>query len=166
VTGLLKGAIAVRTGLRPGDIGEIIRLHGVIYARERGFDSTFEAYVAEPLARFAIATSPRERLWIAERQDAIVGCVAIVAALPDTAQLRWFLVDPSARGCGLGGKLLDEAIAFSRAQGYRSIVLWTVAALTAASRLYVARGFGRTEVKPGRRWGVDVVEEKYELRLP
>jgi len=162
---MAERGIAIRTDLRPGDIGEIVRLHGVLYAREHGFDPTFEAYVAEPLARFAIATSPRERIWIAERQGAIVGCVAIVAASSDTAQLRWFLVDPGARGRGLGGRLLDDAIAFSRARGYRSIVLWTVAALTAASRLYAARGFRRTEVKPGRRWGVDVVEEKYEILL-
>jgi len=158
-------AVALRTGLRPGDIGEIVRLHGVLYAREYGFDPTFEAYVAEPLARFAIAASPRERLWIAERGGAIVGCVAIVAASPQTAQLRWFLVDPAARGLGLGTRLLDEAIAFSRGCGYRSIVLWTVRALSAAARIYRAKGFSRTEEKPGRQWGVDVVEEKYELRL-
>jgi len=155
----------VRTNLRPGDIGEIVRLHGVLYAREHGFDATFEAYVAEPLARFAIAASPRERLWIAERKGAIVGSVAIVAASPDVAQLRWFLVDPKARGQGLGKRLLDEAIAFSRANGYRSLVLWTVSGLGAAARLYGALGFVRIEEKPGRPWGVDVVEEKYELRL-
>jgi len=155
----------VRTELRPGDIGEVVRMHGVLYAREYGFDPTFEAYVAEPLARFAIAASPREQLWIAERDGRIVGCVAIVAASPDVAQLRWFLVDPSARGQGLGGRLLDEAVAFSREQGYRSIVLWTVSALTDAARLYLAKGFVRTERKPGRLWGADVVEEKYERDL-
>ncbi|MFI5402399.1 MAG: GNAT family N-acetyltransferase [Planctomycetota bacterium] len=155
----------LRTDLRPGDLGEIVRLHGVLYAREHGFDPTFEAYVAEPLARFAIAASPRERLWIAERDRVIVGCVAIVAASPEVAQLRWFLVDPVARGSGLGTRLLDEAVAFSRGCGYRSIVLWTVRALAAAAHLYRAKGFSKVEEKPGRQWGVDVVEEKYELRL-
>lgn len=155
----------LRTDLRPGDIGEIVRLHGVLYAREYGFDPTFEAYVAEPLARFAISASPRERLWIAERQGAIAGCVAIVAVPPQVAQLRWFLVDPSARGSGLGTRLLDEAIAFSRACGYGSIVLWTVGALAAAAHLYRAKGFAKTEERPGHQWGVDVVEEKYEMRL-
>ncbi len=158
-------AVQIRTGLRPGDIGEIVRLHGVLYAREYGFDRTFEAYVAEPLARFAISASARERLWIAERDGAIVGCVAIVAASPQVAQLRWFLVDPTARGSGLGTRLLDEAIAFSRACGYGSILLWTVGALAAAARLYRAKGFARTEEKPLRQWGVDVVEEKYERKL-
>src|SRR5437868_14584394 len=100
------GAVSVRTDLRPGDIGAIVHLHGVLYAREYGFDATFEAYVAGPLAEFVRSGSPRERLWIAERDGRIVGCVAIVAASPETAQLRWFLVDPSARGMGLGRKLL------------------------------------------------------------
>jgi GNAT superfamily N-acetyltransferase len=155
----------LRTDLEPGDIGEIVRLHGVVYAKEHGFDHTFEAYVAEPLARLALAASPRERLWIAERDRVIVGCVAIVAASHKVAQLRWFLVDPAARGLGLGTRLLDEAIAFSRASGYRSVLLWTVSALAAAAHLYRARGFSKTEEKPGRQWGVDVVEETYELRL-
>lgn len=156
-------AVTLRTDLRPGDIGEIVRLHGVLYAKEHGFDATFEAYVAEPLARFSISASPRERLWIAECQGAIVGCIAIVAATEDAARLRWFLVDPSARGQGLGGRLLDEAITFSGECGYRSIVLWTVSALADAARLYRARGFVLAERKPGRLWGADVVEEKYEL---
>lgn len=156
----------LRTGLRPGDIGEIVRLHGVVYAREHGFDSTFEAYVAGPLARFAIVASSRERLWIAERGGAIVGSVAIVAASPEVAQLRWFLVDPAVRGKGLGTRLLGEAISFSKSCGYRSIFLWTVSALGAAARLYRASGFVRTEERPGRLWGVDVVEEKYEIALP
>lgn len=159
------GGVTVRTELRPGDIGEVVRLHGALYAREHGFDVRFEAYVAEPLARFAIAGSPRERMWIAERDGTIVGCVAIVAASATTAQLRWFLVDPSARGKGLGGALLDDALAFSRAQGYRSILLWTVDALVAAARLYVSRGFALAERKPARQWGADVVEERYERDL-
>ncbi|HET8650081.1 MAG TPA: GNAT family N-acetyltransferase, partial [Gemmatimonadales bacterium] len=82
-----------------------------------------------------------------------------------TAQLRWFLVDPSARGRGLGRRLLDTAIEFSRAAGYRRIVLWTVSALEAAARLYRAVGFERTEEQPGQRWGSDVIEEKYERSL-
>jgi GNAT superfamily N-acetyltransferase len=157
--------VTLRTEIRPGDLGEIVRLHGVVYAKEHGFGPTFEAYVAEPLARFAILGSPRERLWIAERDGRIVGCVAIVAASPEVAQLRWFLVDPSARGHGLGTRLLDATIAFSRDRGYRSIVLWTVSALADAARLYRAKGFALTEEKRGRQWGVDVIEQKYEIAL-
>jgi len=158
-------AVLLRTNLKPGDLGAIVQLHGVLYAREYGFDHTFEAYVAGPLADFARSASPRERLWIAERDGRIIGCIAIVAASPQTAQLRWFLVDPSARGTGLGKQLLHEAVAFCRDCGYQFIVLWTVSALTAAAHLYRSAGFNKVEDKPGRMWGVDVVEEMYELRL-
>ena len=156
----------LRTELRPGDIGSVVRLHGIVYAREHGFDHTFEAYVAGPLAEFARSASSRERLWIAEEGGEIAGCIGIVASTPVVAQLRWFLVDPSARGTGLGRRLLNEAVAFSMACGYHSIVLWTVSALTAAAHLYDAAGFIKVEEVPGRRWGADVIEEKYELELP
>ncbi|HET8648839.1 MAG TPA: GNAT family N-acetyltransferase, partial [Gemmatimonadales bacterium] len=121
----------LRSELRPGDIGAIAALHGTLYAREYGFDHTFEAYVAGPLAEFALRNAPNERIWLAEQAGRLVGVVAIVAedGDPATAQLRWFLVDPSARGRGLGRRLLDTAIEFSRAAGYRRIVLWTVSAL-------------------------------------
>jgi ribosomal protein S18 acetylase RimI-like enzyme len=160
-----SGAVTLRTELRPGDLGRIILLHGTVYARECGFDHTFEAYVAGPLAEFARAVSSRERLWLAERDGVLVGCIAIVAAAPRTAQLRWFLVDPSARGAGLGRRLLDEALAFSKQCGYDTVILWTVSALTAAAHLYRSVGFRKTAEKPGRMWGVEVVEEKYEMRL-
>jgi N-acetylglutamate synthase-like GNAT family acetyltransferase len=157
--------VTLRTDLRPGDLGSIVHLHGTVYARENGFDPTFEAYVAGPLAEFVLAASDRERLWIAERGGRMVGCVAVVAASPQTAQLRWYLVEPSARGAGLGKRLLQEAVTFSRECGFRAITLWTVSALTAAAHLYRAAGFRKAEERPGRKWGVDVVEERYELRL-
>jgi sulfopyruvate decarboxylase subunit beta len=159
------GPTTLRTGLRPGDLGSIVYLHGVVYAQERGFDPSFEAYVAGPLSDFVRSGNERQRLWIAERDGWIVGCIAIVAAAPRTAQLRWFLVDPSARGAGLGKRLLAEAVAFCRGCGYAEVMLWTESALTAAAHLYRATGFRKTEEKPGRMGGVDVVEEKYELHL-
>ena len=91
--------------------------------------------------------------------------MAIVAASDDVAQLRWFLVGPEARGQGLGTSLLHDAVVFCREAGYASVVLWTVSALRAAARLYVAAGFRKCEEKPGRRWGIDVIEEKYERTL-
>jgi ribosomal protein S18 acetylase RimI-like enzyme len=159
------GPVTVRTRLRPGDVGYIVYLHGIAYAQERGFDTSFEAYVARPLADFVLSGSPRERLWVAERDGRIVGCVAIVAAAPQTAQLRWFLVHPGARGTGLGTRLLAEAVAFCKDCGYANVILWTESALTAAARLYQAAGFRKTEERAGRMWGVDLVEEKYELEL-
>src|SRR5687768_4838719 len=95
-------SIELRRALLPGDLGSLVRLHGVTYAREHGFDATFEAYVAGPLAEFVLRGSQREGIWIAEQKEQIVGCVGIVAASEKEAQLRWFLVVPDARGCGLG----------------------------------------------------------------
>jgi ribosomal protein S18 acetylase RimI-like enzyme len=167
-----RSEVTLRSDLRPGDIGRIVYLHGRIYSREYGYDHTFETYVAAPLSKFADSPSPRERLWIAERGERIVGCVAIVSAAPDesnvdeavdVAQLRWFLVRPDSRGAGIGRRLLNEAVHFSKAAGYGSIVLWTVSALEAAAHLYRSAGFRKIEEKAGRPWGVDVVEEKYEM---
>jgi GNAT superfamily N-acetyltransferase len=158
-------AVTIRTELRPGIIGKVSSLHGTLYEQESGFDVTFEAYVAGPLAEFVLRGSPRERLWIAERDSQVIGCVAIVAASDEVAQLRWFLVDPSARGIGLGKRLLNDAVGFSRDHGYQSIILWTVSSLTTAAHLYRAAGFHKVEERPGCMWGVAVVEEKYELLL-
>jgi N-acetylglutamate synthase-like GNAT family acetyltransferase len=158
--------ISIRTSLRPGDLGFIVHLHGLVHARECGFNPTFEAYVAAPLAEFVLRMpSERERLWIAERDGHIVGCIAIVAASSEQAQLRWFLVDPTARGVGLGTLLLTEAMTFSEMHGYRRVFLWTVDALTAAARLYQHAGFAKVEERSGRRWGVEIVEQRYELNL-
>jgi len=161
----MPDTIALRTALKPGDIGAIVQMHGLIYAKEYGFDHTFEAYVAGPLGECVCAASARQRIWVAERDNQIVGCIAIVAASPQVAQLRWFLVDPAARGLGLGSRLLAEAVSFSKTMGYDSIFLWTVSALTTAALLYQSAGFKKVEEKPGRCWGVDVVEEKYEMQL-
>jgi GNAT superfamily N-acetyltransferase len=155
----------MRTALQPGDFGAIVAMHGVLYAEEYGFDATFEAYVAEPMAAFVRRASPRERIWVEDGDGRIVGSIAIVEADARTAQLRWFLVHPSARGSGLGGRLIGEAVGFSRDAGYDRIVLWTVAGLDAALHLYRRAGFARVESAPARRWGVDVVEERYEMAL-
>lgn len=152
----------LRNDLRPGDLGWIVHLHGVIHAQECGFDATMEAYVAVPLSEFLLRRHPRERIWIAEKDGHIVGCIAIVEASQEQAQLRWFLVDPSARGLGLGKRLLMGAIEFCREQDYRTIMLWTVSALKTAAHLYRTHGFTKVEEKPGLAWGVEVVEERYE----
>ena len=156
---------AIRTVLEPGDIGAVVGLHGRVYAREYGFDTTFEAYVAAPLGEFAQAPGPRDRIWLAERDGELVGSIAIVEAPDGAAQLRWFLVDPSARGAGLGRRLMSEAISFCREAGYRSVFLWTVSALEAAVHIDRSTGFRLTESTPRRLWGVDVDDDRYELDL-
>src|SRR5262249_21851063 len=160
------GPVVIRTSLSPGDMGSVVRLHGVLYAKEYGFDHTFEAYVAAPLAKLVQSPAANERIWLAERNGSLVGCVAIVASTPHVAQLRWFLVDPECRGAGLGKRLLFEAIEFSRARGYRSIILWTVSGLPASAYLYRSAGFTKVEEKPpATLWGVRATEECYELAL-
>jgi putative acetyltransferase len=165
LTATWPGGITVRCNLVPGDLGSIVYLHGIVYAREYGFDPTFEAYVAGPLAQFVRASTDRDCLWIAEKDNHIVGSIAIVSASAQEAQLRWFVVDPSARGLGLGTGLLREAVAFCREKQYRAVFLWTVSALTAAARLYRSVGFRKVEENPAEQWGVKVVEEKYVIAL-
>jgi N-acetylglutamate synthase-like GNAT family acetyltransferase len=158
--------IHLRTNLKPGDIGQVIYLHGTLYAQEYHWDHTFEGYVAEGLARFALSYEPhRDRLWIAELDGQIVGCVAIVGLSESEAQLRWFLVHPACRGQGLGRQLLREALHFCREHGFKSISLWTVSGLHAAAHLYQSAGFDKTEEKTHQIWGHLLTEEKYCLSL-
>src|SRR5262249_51226860 len=95
----------------------------------------------------------------------LVGCIAIMEAAESEAQLRWFLVDPAMRGQGLGKRLIHEAVAFSRRSAYQRIILWTVSQLTAAAHIYTSSGFRKVEEKPGRCWGINLVEEKYQFDL-
>jgi predicted N-acetyltransferase YhbS len=104
--------ISTRNQLRPGDIGCIIYLHGTLYAMEHGWDYTLEAYVAEALVDFAKSHSPKERIWIVERDGKVVGSVAIVQFSAGVAQLRWLLLAPEVRGLGLGGELVEKAVDF------------------------------------------------------
>ncbi len=157
--------VSIRTDVRPGDIGQVVALHGLVYAREYGFNPRFEAYVAGPLAEFVLKNSARERLWIAERDGHVVGCIAIVAAQDGVAQLRWFLVAPEARGAGLGRRLMQLALSFCKENRYQTVILWTVSALTDAARLYQASGFRKVAQNESSDWGVNVMEEKYELTL-
>ena len=156
----------LRTELLPGDLGAIIRLHGLVYARDQGWDITFEAYVAETLVVFvrSMATT-RARIWIAERDGELIGCIGIVEIAPGTAQLRWFLVHPDARGQGLGRRLIEEALAYCRALGAERVFLWTTSGLETAARLYRAAGFRLVHETPGPGWGAPVVEQRYELEL-
>jgi DNA-binding MarR family transcriptional regulator/GNAT superfamily N-acetyltransferase len=151
---------------RPGDIGYITHRHGVLYAEEYGFDETFEAYVAAGLAKFVEQFEPaKEYLWVVEMEATIVGSVAIVKVDDNIAQLRWFLVEPSVRGRGLGKKLLNEAVGFCKRRGCRKIILWTVAQLHAARHLYANAGFQLAETKNHVIWGQDITEELWELVL-
>ena len=152
--------------MKPGDLGEIVYLHGIIYAKEYGLDNTFEAYVAGPLSELVLSKDWKgQKIWIVENEGKVVGCIAIVRCGEGEAQLRWFILTPETRGMGLGKRLLEEAIQFSRRAKYRRIILWTFSELKTAIALYIRWGFKKTEEKPHQIWGRDLIEEKYELDL-
>jgi DNA-binding MarR family transcriptional regulator/N-acetylglutamate synthase-like GNAT family acetyltransferase len=149
-----------------GELGWIVARHGAVYAAEYGWDQTFEAMVARVVADFGERRDPeRERAWIAEVDGAPAGCVMCVRYDHDTAQLRVLLVEPAARGLGIGKRLVDECIRFAREAGYRSMLLWTNSVLESARRIYEAAGF--TLVDEGRHdaYGHDVVDQAWRLDL-
>ena len=157
--------ITIRHQLKPGDIGYVVYLHGTLYAEEYDFDRTFDAYVAEPLANFIKTQSGRERLWIVEKDNRIVGSIAVVEATAASAQLRWLILHPDTRGAGVGSRLVQYAVDFAKECSYKSIFLWTVDFLDAAVALYRSFGFEKTEAKTHQIWGRDLTEEKYVLDL-
>jgi len=155
--------IKIRNKIKPGDIDQIIRLHNILYAQEYGFDKTFELYVAKPLKEFATSFSDKERIWIVEYEDKIQGVIAIVKSGEKKSQLRWFLLHPNLRGKGIGKKLVNEAIQFSKEKGYSSIFLWTVSILEAANSIYKSVGFKLKEEKVHKIWGKILTEQRYDL---
>ena len=157
--------ISIRHEIKPGDIGYIIYLHGVLYDKEYGYDTSFEAYVAKYLTEFASSIKAREKIWIIEKKNEILGSMAIVEHSKTDAQLRWLLLHPDIRGQGLGKQLMDDAIAFCKSKGYSSIFLWTEDLLEPAAKLYESRGFQLTEEKTHKIWGAELTEQKYELKL-
>ncbi|HXH10885.1 MAG TPA: GNAT family N-acetyltransferase [Alphaproteobacteria bacterium] len=161
-----QSPVTIRDEIRPGDIGYIIHLHGLLYAKEYGLDCTFEGYVADSLAQFVLAFDARTaRLWVAESDEHIVGSIGIVGVSASEAQLRWFLVHPVCRGRGLGRTLLLEALRFCRDRGVASVFLWTFSELQTAAHLYRSVGFRKTEHKTHPIWGKMITEERYDLVL-
>jgi DNA-binding MarR family transcriptional regulator/GNAT superfamily N-acetyltransferase len=151
---------------RAGDIGWVVARHGAVYAEEYGWNEKFEALVAEIAAHFLRHfDARREACWIAEQDDENVGSVFLVAQSEEVAQLRLLLVEPAARGQGIGGRLVAECIGFARQKGYRRVALWTNSVLTAARHLYQKAGFARVASGPHHSFGQDLVGESWELRL-
>jgi DNA-binding MarR family transcriptional regulator/GNAT superfamily N-acetyltransferase len=153
-------------GFEPGDLGWVVSRHGAIYAEEYGWDADFEALAAEVLADFHRQRTPgRADGWIATVAGARAGCVLCRERDADTAQLRVLLVEPWARGLGIGGRLVDECIRFARDAGYQKMVLWTNDVLVAARRIYEAAGFVLVHEAPHHSFGVDLVGQDWELDL-
>jgi DNA-binding MarR family transcriptional regulator/GNAT superfamily N-acetyltransferase len=156
---------ALRTH-QPGDMGWIVQQHGLLYAREYGWGMSFEGLAADIVAQFVKNFDPaRERCWIAHTDGVQVGSVMLVKQSDEVAKLRLLLIDPQARGLGVGKRLVEECIAFARQCGYRKITLWTQSILVAARGIYRGAGFVHIASEPHRSFGQDLVGETWELTL-
>jgi len=160
-----ESSISLR-GHRPGDIGWVVSRHGALYAEEYGWDQRFEALVAEIAAGFINRFDPKlERCWIAELDGEPVGSVFVVKQGAGVAKLRLLLIEPRARGRGLGHRLVRECIAFAREKGYRKLVLWTQSNLAAARAIYKAAGFRLVSSEKHNSFGARLTGEYWELKL-
>ncbi|TCO64765.1 bifunctional helix-turn-helix transcriptional regulator/GNAT family N-acetyltransferase [Actinocrispum wychmicini] len=161
-----KDSTVVLRPPRPGDFGWVIERNGAIYAQEYGWGVEYEALVARIVADYAADNDPtREAAWIAEVNGERVGCVFCVRKDDATAKLRLLLVEPSARGLGVGGRLVDECVRFATSIGYRTIELWTNSVLSAARRIYTSRGFTVVKSEPHHGFEPDLVAETWALDL-
>ena len=160
-----RPAVVVLRSPRPGDLGWVVQRNGAIYAQEYGWDASYEALVARVVADYAGRADPREAGWIAEVDGAPAGCVFCMRKDDRTAQLRLLLVEPGARGLGLGERLVAECLAFARRAGYPEIVLWTNDILIAARRIYQRFGFELVDSEPHHSFGHDLAGQNWRLSL-
>ena len=160
------GALVIRPLGQPGDLGWAIMAHGEVYAEEFGWDSSYEALVARIVADYVDHRDPEcEAAWIAEVDGSRAGCVFCVRENATTARLRLLMVEPWARGLGIGARLVEEVLRFARRAGYSDITLWTNDVLVGARRIYQRAGFTLVSEKPHHSFGQDLVGQDWSRRL-
>lgn len=158
--------VTLRQELRPGDIGWVVERHGELYAQEYGWGIEFEALVAEILAKIVQQFDPRwDHVWLAEIDGETVGSVFVVKQSETVAKLRLLIVEPDARGLGIGRLLVDECMRFAREAGYHKLTLWTQSVLLAARHIYDRAGFRLVHTEPYDGIGRDLISETWELVL-
>ncbi|AOT72907.1 bifunctional helix-turn-helix transcriptional regulator/GNAT family N-acetyltransferase [Geosporobacter ferrireducens] len=164
---LTDESVKIRCDLRPGDVGNLIHLHGWIYAEECGYNHVFEGYVCKTLYNLFENYSPeKDRFWFAEVNGKMIGAIAIIGHSEIQAQLRWFIIHPTFRKIGLGRKLMNEAMKYCKEKGYQHVFLETTEDQKTAIRMYMQAGFCKVSERESSLWGKDLVEQTYELYLP
>ena len=158
--------VKVRNDFRPGDLGYVIHWHGRLYGIEYDYGVAFEMYVAQGMSEFYQQYDPnKDRVWICEHGERMVGFLLLMHREENAAQLRYFLIDPEYRGIGLGKRLMDLYMDFLHECGYNSSYLWTTSELEAAASLYQRYGFVLTEAKDSKAFGKQLREQRYDLRV-
>jgi peptidyl-dipeptidase Dcp len=156
--------VLVRNDIRPGDLGYVIHLHGRLYGTEYGYGVAFEMYVAQGLREFYEQyDAGKDRLWLCEHDDRIIGSLVLMHRENNAAQLRYFLLDPEYRGIGLGNRLMKLYLDFLHERGYKSSYLWTTHEQETAASLYKRYGFELTEEKESTAFGKTLKEQRYDL---
>ncbi len=161
----MENKIVIDKKIQPGDLGSIVELHGKYYSKHFGYNITFEPYVALPLAKFILRASENEQIWIVRQNGIVRGSIAIAKKKAKTAQLRWFILDGSLQGKGIGNQLMRFSIDFAREKGFYKLILWTVRDLKSAIHLYEKNLFLLKKEVSHKIWGVELTEQLYELKL-
>jgi GNAT superfamily N-acetyltransferase len=163
---MLQSGISIDHTFEPGDLGQLILIHGVQNFQDYKFNAVHEAYCAKIAAAFILeSTGDRSKVWLAKQKGSVVGSVFIFELPENQAQLRLLFVDASIRGCGLGRWLVEESVRYCRTAGFRTVFLWTVQGLDRAISIYSSLGFRQTEVKKTLAWGRESAEVRYDLVL-